>query len=640
MTEHDVAKSPTTDGLTVSPSLDFVVETAQIPSEPTTISARTLWICGLAVFLGAIAALVAQGLMALIGLITNLSFYGRFDFVLSSPAPAVEQLGLFVVVIPIIGAIFVGFMARYGSKGIRGHGIPEAMEQVLTNESRIPMRLMFLKPLSAAIAIGTGGPFGAEGPIIATGGAFGSVIGQVLQSTAAERKTLLAAGAAAGMAATFGSPVSAVLLAVELLLFEFRSRSIIPVALAASTATGIRIAFDGVEPIFAMSNLQAATGAALGIYILLGGILGLIAVGVTRAVYAIEDAFETLPIHWMWWPAIGSLAVGVVGYFAPDTLGVGYYNISNILSGNLAVSAILFLCGMKFISWSISLGSGTSGGTLAPLFTIGGGVGAVLGACINAIAPGLGVDVRIAALVGMAAIFAGASRAMLASAVFAFETTLQPLGLLPLLGGCAAAHLVSSYLMRNSIMTEKIARRGIRTPEDYEADLLDQVPVSSIMTKSVVTLRSEDELITVRQWLSSGEHGSSHQGFPVLDNRRRIIGVVTRRDIVGADVPNCRHLAEVIRRMPLFVYDDSTVRQAADHMVSHDVGRLPVIRRSQPDEMVGIVTRSDVLSAFRRRTKDAQLQQPIWRRFPGQGNGSNPSTNGKKLEKSQANVKD
>jgi len=613
MVEHESSQSPVTDGLTVSPELDFVVEASQIPLEPTPISRRTLWICALAVGLGVAAAFVAQGLMTLIGLITNLSFYGRFDASLVSPAPAVANLGLLVIGIPVIGGILVGVMARLGSKGIRGHGIPEAMEQVLTNESRIPMRLMFLKPISSAIAIGTGGPFGAEGPIIATGGAIGSVVGQVLRSTAAERKTLLAAGAAAGMAATFGSPVSAVLLAVELLLFEFRSRSLIPVALAASAATGVRIGFDGVDPVFAMPNLAAPTGGALSVYILLGGVLGLVAVAVTRAVYAIEDAFDHLPVHWMWWPAIGAAVVGAVGYVAPDTLGVGYYNISNILSGDLAVSAILFLCGMKFISWSISLGSGTSGGTLAPLFTLGGGVGAVLGAGVNAVAPGLGVDVRIAALVGMAAIFAGASRAMLASAVFAFETTLQPLGLLPLLGGCAAAHLVSSRLMRNSIMTEKIVRRGVRAPADYEADLLDQARVSTIMTKKVVTVPAQARVDEIRKWLESGAVGASHQGFPVVNERGIPIGVVTRRDLFKPEAPVDQTIADLIRRPPLLVYEDCTARQAADHMVNHDIGRLPVIRRSSPSRLVGIVTRSDILSVYRRRSKETKLQQSIWR---------------------------
>lgn len=637
MPEHESSQSPITDGLTVSPELDLVFEASQIPNESTPITPRTLWICCLAVALGVVAAFVAQALMALIGLITNLAFYGRISLELVSPAPAVGQLGWFVVAIPVLGAILVGLMARHGSKGIRGHGIPEAMEQVLTNESRIPMRLMFLKPLSSAIAIGTGGPFGAEGPIIATGGAFGSVVGQLLRSTAAERKTLLAAGAAAGMAATFGSPVSAVLLAVELLLFEFRSRSIIPVALAASAATAVRIGFDGVEPVFAMPNLDAPGGAALGVYILIGALLGLLAVGVTRAVYAIEDAFDHLPVHWMWWPAIGAVVVGLVGLAAPDTLGVGYYNISNILSDNMPITAILFLCGMKFISWSVSLSSGTSGGTLAPLFTIGGGVGAALGAGAVALAPGLGVDVRIAALVGMAAIFAGASRAMLASAVFAFETTLQPLGLLPLLGGCAAAHLASSFLMRNTIMTEKIARRGIQAPADYEADMLDQARVSSIMSKKVITLRGKTPLDEARTWIASRELGSSHQGFPVVNERGIIIGVVTRRDLLNPAATADQTVADLIRRPPLVVYDDCTARQAADHMVNHDIGRLPVILRSEPSRLVGVVTRSDILSVFRRRAGESELQKPIWRPFSRE-NGNQLSLTASKDAQDQPRV--
>ena len=613
MKDRATAQSPASAALTVSPSLDFVAETACLPAETAPINVRTLQICGLTLGLGIVAAFVAQALIALINAITNFAFFGQISLAHSVPADAAFHLGWFIVGVPIVGALIVGFMARYGSKGIRGHGIPEAMEQVLTNESRIQMRLMFLKPISAAIAIGTGGPFGAEGPIIATGGALGSVVGQILRATAAERKTLLAAGAAAGMAATFGSPVSAVLLAVELLLFEFRPRSIIPVALAASAAAGFRIVFEGAEPVFAMPDLEPAAGLALGVYILLGGILGLVGVAVTRAVYAIEDGFARLPIHWMWWPALGALAVGVVGFIAPDTLGVGYYNISNILSDKLAVSAILFLCGMKFLSWSIALGSGTSGGTLAPLFTIGGGIGAALGVGVNAVAPGLGVDVRIAALVGMASLFAGASRAMLASVVFAFETTLQPFGLLPLLGGCSAAYLVSSVLMRNSIMTEKIARRGIRTPEEYEADLLDQVQVREVMAKNVVSLRSLDSVGTARQWIASGAPETSHQGYPIVDDKQLLVGMITRRDLQNHELQDDSKLIDAFRRRLILVYDDCSVRQAADHMVNHDIGRLPVVRRTFPHDLVGIVTRSDILSVFRRRAKDAELQQPRWR---------------------------
>jgi H+/Cl- antiporter ClcA len=463
MADHDATRSSTTEGLPLAPSLGPALESAHVEPHVTGVDKRTVVISALAIVLAAAAAGVAWVLTHLIGLITNLAYYGRFDFTFSSPAD--NRLGWFAVAVPVIGGLIVGLMARWGSPAIRGHGIPEAMEKVLFEQSKIPWRMTFLKPLSAAIAIGTGGPFGAEGPIIATGGALGSLMGQLLPVKPEERKVLLAAGAAAGMAATFGCPVSAVLLAVELLLFEYRPRSLVPVALAAVTATGVRIALVGNAPVFAMPEVTQPGGAALAWYMALGAICGVAAIFVTRAVYGIEDAFEKVPLHWMWWPALGAIVVGVVGLISPHTLGVGYDNIEHIIGGGLVGRALLGLVIWKFVSWSISLGSGTSGGTLAPLFTLGGGLGAGLTALVAAAAPSLGVDGRIGGLVGMAALFAGASRAPLASVVFAFETTRQPLGLLPLLGGCAAAYLVSCLGMRHSIMTEKLARRGQRLPE-------------------------------------------------------------------------------------------------------------------------------------------------------------------------------
>ncbi|HTN00519.1 MAG TPA: chloride channel protein, partial [Planctomycetaceae bacterium] len=338
------------------------MSTDATPQERSLVDRRVVLICLLAIGLGLAAALAAQILVGLIAGITNLAFFGRFS--LQEVSPADHQLGFLVIGIPVVGALIVGVMARYGSAAIRGHGIPEAMEQILTNQSRIPPRMTILKPLSAAISIGTGGPFGAEGPIIATGSALGSTLGQWLTVSTQERKTLLAAGAAAGMSAIFGSPVSAVLLAVELLLFEFRPRSIVPVALASVTSAGLRLAFVGSEPVFAMPHLAPPGVAAMAFYILLGGLMGVAAVLITRVVYGVEDLFERLPIHWMWWPAIGAVAVGVIGCFEPRTLGVGYSNISDIISNRLTVSAVAGLCLLKFLSWVISLGSGTSGGTL------------------------------------------------------------------------------------------------------------------------------------------------------------------------------------------------------------------------------------------------------------------------------------
>lgn len=577
---------------------------APVPVAPFDL--RILYITGTAIVIAVGAALAAQVLMHLIWFITGLCFHGKLSF--HPQTPIDHKLGVWVIAIPAIGGVLVGIMARYGSRAIRGHGIPEAMERVIQNQSRIPPRLTFLKPLSSAIAIGTGGPFGAEGPIIATGGALGSLIGQLLRTTAAERKTLLAAGAAAGMAATFGAPVSAVLLAIELLLFEFRPRSLIPVAMACVTATGIRWAFEGIDPVFAMPDLQRSGGQALALYICIGAIIGVASVVVTRVVYAIEDGFERLPVHWMWWPAIGGLVVGLVGYFFPRTLGVGYSNISDIISGNLLLAAVASLALWKFISWSIALGSGTSGGTLAPLFTIGGALGALMGSAAGSLVPGAGVDPRIAALVGMAAIFAGASRAMLASAVFAFETTLQPLGLLPILGGCAASFLVSSLLMRNTIMTEKIARRGVRVPSEYEADFFAQVLVREVLTKDPVTLRAAQTVGEVRQWMHSHTREASHQGYPVLDDRGVLHSVVTRKQIM--DPANDPHaaIASLATKPPVIVYHDNTLRDAADHMVRHDIGRLPVIDRTTTT-LAGIVTRSDLLNAHSARLSEAEHAQ-------------------------------
>ena len=590
--DHAIERASTTDGLPVAPSMLAGLEAVAAARQTAPISRRVVAIAAVACAVAAVAALLAQALTALIGLITGAAFYGRLSTDLVSPAG--HSLGGWVVLVPVAGAVVVGLMARFGSTAIRGHGIPEAMEQVLVNQSRIPARMVILKPLSAVISIGTGGPFGAEGPIIATGGALGSFIGQLIRITADERKTLLAAGAAAGMAATFGSPVSAVLLAVELLLFEYRPRSVIPVALAAVTGTAIRIAFLGTAPAFQVVDIVQPPPTALAGYVFIGGLVGVASVAVTKAVYAVEDGFARLPIHWMWWPALGAIPVGLIGLVEPHTMGVGYDNIENMVSGTLAGRALVVLCAWKLVSWTLSLGSGTSGGTLAPLFTIGGGLGAALTALLAALVPSLGMDPRIGALVGMAAMFAGASRALLASVVFAFEATRQPLGLLPLLGGCSAAYLVSSALMRHSIMTEKIARRGIRVPSEYAADHLAQVLVRDVALRAVVTLPAAMTVAEARAFLHSDRPGAGHQGFPLLGAGGELVGVVTRRDLLAPAADPGARLATLVSRRAITVAPDATLRDAADLMVRDRVGRLPVVDAGR---LVGIVSRSDLLDA-------------------------------------------
>ncbi len=598
----------------------ILVETqVRAPRDYEPVGHRTIVLAGLAIVLAVAAALAAQLLTRLIGAVTSLTYHGHLVWHLVPPAGGSRSVPV-LLLIPVAGAIVVGLMARYGSAAIRGHGIPEVMERVLFGESRIPARVLFLKPLSAAIAIGTGGPFGAEGPIIATGGALGSLSGQFLRVTSDERKILLAAGAAAGMAGTFGRPVSAVPPPLAPPLFGYRPRPLHPVALPAAVAGGWRATFGGTVPVLALPFVTQPSVEALGVYAAIGVVIGAVAAGITKSTYAIEDWFERLGhklhIHWMWWPAFGAVVVGLVGLVEPRTLGVGYNNISDALSGNVAGQALLVLVILKFVSWAVYLGSGTSGGTLAPLFTIGSGLGALLGVAISGAAPSLHVDGHVAALVGMAAIFAGASHALLASVVFAFETTRQPLGLLPMLIGCAAAYLVALLLNRHSIMTEKLARRGAIVRPEYAVDHLAQVLVRDVGVRDVVSLRADDDLGTVRQWLASGGPGSTHQGFPVLDASNRLMGVLTRRDLLDLTNPDVLPVSAVLRRPPVVVYEDNSLRDAADQMVLERVGRLPVVRRDADRTVVGIISRSDLLAAHAPRLEAAhrlRVTRSIWR---------------------------
>ncbi len=496
---------------------------------------RRVFYLSIQVILNAILiGIIAKFLVCLIDSITNLSFYGRLS--LEPASPAGNHLGIAVIIVPVLGAILVGLMARFGSKAIGGHGIPEAMEKIILDESRIPPVITFLKPISAAISIGTGGPFGAEGPIIATGGAFGSLTGQWMHISPGERKIVLAAGACAGMSAIFGSPLAAVLLAVELLLFEFSPRSVIPVGLACVTGAGMHFLLFGTGPVFGMPAIPVPDDKALAIYVLLGALVGVIAALVSKSVYWIEDMFDRLPVHWMWWPAIGAIAIGVVGYFAPHTMGVGYDNIQWLLKARAPLSIIATLGILKFVSWSVSLGSGTSGGTLAPLFTIGGALGAVLGGLVLQLFPSTHINIATAALIGMAAMFAGASRAWLTSIVFALETTGQINGLLPLLGACLAAYFVSFFLMKGSIMTEKIHRRGVRTPDAYEPDALHAIAVRELLTPADGTVASHptccasDDAGLAAEMM--GRYNTETIAVKEDDEVGKIIGVITARSIL------------------------------------------------------------------------------------------------------------
>jgi H+/Cl- antiporter ClcA/predicted transcriptional regulator len=587
----------------VAPSLDALLDEGEQHGQERPVSRRVLFLSIQAVLNAVVIGFIAKLLVALISLITNLSFYGEFSFHEASPAH--NQLGFWVVAVPIIGGLIVGVMAKLGSPAIRGHGIPEAMEQVLTNESRIKPIITLLKPLSAAISIGTGGPFGAEGPIISTGGAFGSFAGQIMRISPNERKVMLTAGATAGMAAIFGTPVAAVLLAIELLLFEFSPRSIIPVALACATGAAMHLLLFGTEPVFGMPDILAPTYGALIWYTGLGAVIGVISALISKSIYLIEDAFEHLPVHWMWWPAIGAVAIGVVGYFAPYTLGVGYNNISDLLTGSLPLQMVLGLCFMKFISWAVSLGSGTSGGTLAPLLTIGGATGLGLGMIVLHFFPQSGINLPTCALIGMAAMFAGAARALLTSIVFALETTMQAHGLLPLLGACTASYFVSFFMMKGSIMTEKIRRRGIPTPEAYEPDILQTLRVADGMLFNFMTVKPEDNIGEVKTRLRAA--GNPQQPLVAEDAERRFTGIVNVHQLYQAH--DDEKIQSLITPNNIWVYPESSLDLALQLMDRHGLEYLPVLQKDNRSRIVGLLTASQVFAAYRKRRSAAERHQ-------------------------------
>jgi chloride channel protein, CIC family len=441
--------------LPIAPSIAPLLVAMGIRPHPARSSRRLGGLCVLSAGVATLAAIAAEILVRLIAVITNVCWNGHWSSVPAEPNP--HRMGWWTLLIPIAGGLIVGLMARFGAPGIRGHGIPEAMEQTLTKRGCIPPRMIVLKPLSAALAIGTGGPFGAEGPIIATGGALGSLLGQMLRVSANERRTLLAAGAAAGMAAIFGTPIAAVLLAVELLLFEFQARSFLPVVVAAAIATALRTYITGGMVAFPISGTAITTAGNLPGVAILGLTAGICAAALTRVVYVIEDVFGRLRLHWMWWPAIGGIAVGIAGLAEPRAIGIGYGNLTDLADGHLIGLGVMGLLVWKAFAWSIALGSGTSGGTLAPLLTIGG----CLGACT---ATWLHLPLPVAVLVGMAAVFAGASHAVLTSAIFVAEATGQSAVAGSALCACAIAWLVASRMIGSSIMVEKILRRGVRVP--------------------------------------------------------------------------------------------------------------------------------------------------------------------------------
>lgn len=580
---------------------------------------RFLLFAGLSVLIAGFATLAAHALHVLIAALTQLAFYGRFSTEWTSAAAHVR--GAWVILIPAAGGGIIALMARFGSRAILGHGIPEVMQQVLANRSRIAPRVALLKPLSSVVSIGSGGPYGAEGPVIATGSAIGSLLGQLLTITAGERKTLLAAGAAAAMTAIFGSPVAATLLAVELLLFEFRARSVIPVAIAAAAAQALRFAWGEPAALFAMGrpDTGSAPAAALLVFAVIGIAAGALAVVANAAVHRTEHLFARLPVSWMWRPVTGGLLVGVIGWIEPRVFGASYDVIGSLLAGHLTLAAIALVCGLKLVAWVVSLGSGTSGGTLAPMLVVGGGLGVILAAGCSWLPAGP-VSPQLAALAGMVAFFAGGSRAFFASIVLGVEITQQAGVLWPVATAATAALATASLLSARSLMTSPVEQNGVRVPTEFDADVFAHVTVGQVMEKVPRTIFAGMKTGELADRIGANDpEVCHHQALLVTEDDGTLAGIITRRDVLDA-VARGEAQKEVRAAMspsPVCAWPDESLHDAVERLHAHDIGRLPVVSRHNPRELVGYLGRGAVLSARRIRSRENLEAEPGWlaRRF-------------------------
>jgi len=575
-----------------------------------TTTSDVLKLIPLSIIIGVFGAFIALILLDLIALITNVLYYQHFGLNLVSPRN--NTLGWLAVLIPMAGGLVVGFMARYGSERIRGHGIPEAMETILVGGSKVEPKLTILKPVASAISIGTGGPFGAEGPIILTGGAVGSVLAQFLSLTAIERRSLLVAGAVAGMSAVFGTPIAAVILGVELLLFEWKPRSFIPAAIASIIADAMRHWFVAEgwmrpEPLFPVTKIVPLATTGLFDAVILGIVCGGMAWLLTKAVYGAEDAFRKLPIHWMWWPVIGGLIVGIGGVIEPHALGVGYDTIADELAGNLAATTLVSIFVVKLIIWAVALGSGTSGGILAPILIMGAALGGLLGLVFPGKIP------EEWALLGMAGALAGVMRSPFTSIVFCLELTHNTDLFLPLLITVTLAHLFSVLTLKRSILTEKVARRGFHVLREYAVEPLEVLFAEDVMSTNVLTIRTGTTMAEAKEMIQAQPHLRKQRLLPVVNLEGIILGAISWQDVLEKALQEklSGTVDHFMRNDIVTTYPEESLRSIADKMAANHVGVLPVVDRKIKGKLRGLITQYELLEARDRILQEERKRERI-----------------------------
>ena len=485
---------------------------------------RLAVLAGVGLLLGGVGGVAADVVVHLVGLISNLALLHRFGWQLPNlrhyhPTPV-------LLAVAVGGALVVVALARW-SPIIKGHGIPESLEAILFRDSRVMPRAAVAKPISAAVAMGTGGPFGAEGPIIVTGAAVGSLIGQLVPVSPAERRILLATGAAAGMAGVFATPVAAVVLAFELLLFERSLRSLVPLVLATSVATVLHDVLIAPRPLFAVVHPLVFHVTQLPLFAVLGLAAGTLAVVLNHGLFAVEAGFRRLPVPEWAHPIVGALGFGAIGLAVPGSLSVGYWAITDAVNGRFLLGAAAVLFVGKMVSWWVGLGSNTSGGTLAPMFLVGATMGDMVGIAFAHAFPGAHIQPGAFALVGMGATFGVGARALLTGVVFAAEVTGSYGMLVPLLLTTGVAELVAELGLDDRVMTDKLRRRGYRVDFDAQTDPL-RMRVAALVMRPVDLVTDNADLPRVDRWAFVSEALSL-----VLEPDTRAVAVTDHDQVIG-----------------------------------------------------------------------------------------------------------
>lgn len=549
----------------------------------------------LAILVGVIGGFGALLFRYLIFFINDLAFFHRPS--LHFMPPLEHHAGWTVLLIPAAGGLVVGLITHYFAPETRGHGVPEVMEAMARRGGRIRPRVALAKVLASGVCIGTGGSAGREGPIVQIGSSSGSTIGQLLKLPSSDIRILVGCGATAGIAATFNAPLAGVLFAIELILLELKTRSFVPLVISSTFATIVSRVFLGAEPMIRVPPYQFRSPYELVLYLFLGLFAALIGYVEIAGLYGTEDLFDRIKVHPVVKPAIGGLILGAIGLWLPNVFGTGYSTVGAIVNeqlgqqGALLFGFLVLLMVAKIVALSLTLGSGGSGGVFAPSLFIGAAFGGAFGVLANMAFPGVTAPYPAYALVGMAAVFSAASRATLTSIIMLFEMTRNYNIILPLMFACVVADVAAWLLYPDTIYTKKLSRRGVRVAQDLEINVLKTRFVGDVMTRAVETISTDMPVYKVQEKILE----TGHQGFPIVDENGRLVGIITGRDVMKA-MKRDRELPaiEAAHHHLTVAYPDETLDDVWGRMAEHGIGRLPVVSRGDPSRLVGFITKGDL----------------------------------------------